>query len=319
VAVCVALPLPAAAQEPAVPPQAEPPPPGLIQRQHNRISNTLEALLQRTDALFGGDRAYDMPTGSYVRIGAREVLYRPQDRDNELTSLVSAKIGLPRTQDRLQVTLQQDIEDALLTRSQREAQVEAGQAPAEQQQYFGLRGVAVEKLKLQIHGDVGIKLRMPPDPYARLRVQRVFEKRGEWVPAFAETLLWRRTEKVSVATEFALGRAYGTQSALSLITNATWRQTKDAFDLSEVANFTHRINERSLAGLEGGVLGDTQGNAWITAYYVSVRYRRKIYSDWLLFEVRPQLTYPRDRDFRPVPSLTLQIEAYFGRNLLDKM
>jgi hypothetical protein len=291
----------------------------MIQRQHQRISNTLEALLQRTDALFGGDRAYDLPTGSYVRIGGRYVLYRPEDHNNEFASLVSAKISLPRTQDRLQVTLQQDIEDALLTRSQREAQVEAGQAPATENQYLGLRGVAVEKLKLQIHADVGVKLRLPPDPYARLRVQRVFDKQGNWVPTVSETLLWRRTEKFSAATEFGLLRSYGTRSALGLISNATWRQTKDAFDLSQVVNFTHRIDERSLAAAEAGVLGDTQGNAWVTAYYVSVRYRRKIYRDWLLFEVRPQLTYPRDRDFQPVPSLTLQLEAYFGRNLLDRL
>ena len=143
--------------------------------------------------------------------------------------------------------------------------------------------------------------------------------RGNWVPAVSETLLWRRTEKFSAATEFALLRSYGSRSALALVSNATWRQTKDAFDLSQIVNFTHRINARSLAAAEAGVIGDTIENSWVNAYYVSMRYRRKIYNDWLLFEVRPQLTYPRDRDFQPVPSLTLQLEAYFGKNLLDRL
>jgi hypothetical protein len=35
--------------------------------------------------------------------------------------------------------------------------------------------------------------------------------------------------------------------------------------------------------------------------------------------VRPQLTYPRDQNFNPVPSLTVQVEAYFGQSYLDRM
>jgi hypothetical protein len=309
-----ALPIPASADEVDAPPEADP----LVQRHYRQISATMEAMLRRADALFSGERNFDLPTGSYLRVGARTTLYRPEDADNDYSGILSAKIRLPRTQDRLQVVLQQNIESVLQSPSERDAEATATGVQPDQNQYLGLRGVAVDKLKLQVHGDVGLKLRWPLDPYARLRVQRLFSLDG-WKLAVSETLLWRESEKASATTKVGLFRDLGTQTVLSLVSSATWRQTTDGFDLSQVATLTHRINDRSLAVGEAGLLGQTQPNTHTTAYYASLRYRRKLYRDWLLFEVRPQMTWPRDQGYQPVPSLTLQIEAYFGENEVDKL
>jgi hypothetical protein len=311
VALSIGMPLLAGAAEPSVPPQAN----GLLDRQHARISGTLEAMLQRADALLSGERLYDLPTGSYVRIGGRAILYRPEDREHDMSGILSAKIRLPRTQDRLQVVLQQDIENVLLSRSQQEAQAEVGGPPQDDSQYLGLRGVLVEKLKLQMHADLGVKLRMPPDPYARFRVQRLWPLRS-WNLLLSETLLWRHSEQASAASELGLLRPLGTRSVLSAISNATWRERTSGFDWSQTVGLTHAIDQRSLAALEAGVLGNTEPTSGVTAYYVSLRYRRRLYSDWLVLELRPQLTYPRDDDFQPVPSLTLTLEAYFGQGYL---
>jgi hypothetical protein len=51
-----------------------------------------------------------------------------------------------------------------------------------------------------------------------------------------------------------------------------------------------------------------------TAYSAALRYRRKVYRDWLSAELRPQVVYPRTNGFRPQPSITLQLQVYFGRN-----
>jgi hypothetical protein len=63
---------------------------------------------------------------------------------------------------------------------------------------------------------------------------------------------------------------------------------------------------------ELGVYGQNRPNTHVTAYSAAFRYRRKIYRDWMVMEVRPQLVYTRDNGFHPIPSITLQIEAFFG-------
>jgi len=54
----------------------------------------------------------------------------------------------------------------------------------------------------------------------------------------------------------------------------------------------------------------------VSAYTLAVRYRQRFWRDWIIGEVRPQLTFPRERDFDVVPSFTLRLEAYFGRGQL---
>ncbi len=65
-------------------------------------------------------------------------------------------------------------------------------------------------------------------------------------------------------------------------------------------------------GVELGVYGQTDPLWRATAYSVALRFRRRIHSDWLLLEVRPQLIYPESNGFRPVPSLTVTLEMFFG-------
>lgn len=305
----------------------------------------VEAMVRRTDALFGGTAEYDLPTGSYLRIGARGRFYRPEDDDNEFAGLLSAKIRLPRSERRL-VLLRERLKDAIALRSkrearaaeveedpalliqenidtvqqspsQREAQATIEEEPVDIARYLGLR-TATSTLKLRISTDIGLRVSTPFNPYARLRVERAFLA-GSWVARLSETLLYRLVEDASATTELRLFHDLDSRTVLSLTSNATWRQEKSRWDLSQIANVTRRIDKRSLIAGELGVLGETEPKAEATAYYASLRYRRKIHGEWLLLEVRPQLTYPRDRDFEPLPSITLQIEAYFGKGYLDRL
>jgi len=43
-----------------------------------------------------------------------------------------------------------------------------------------------------------------------------------------------------------------------------------------------------------------------------VRYRTRIWRDWLYFEVAPQYRFPRDRSFDHTPGILFRLEAIFG-------
>ncbi len=44
-----------------------------------------------------------------------------------------------------------------------------------------------------------------------------------------------------------------------------------------------------------------------------VRYRQRFWRDWLFFEVTPQISIPRERDYELVSGILLRIEAYLGK------
>jgi len=45
---------------------------------------------------------------------------------------------------------------------------------------------------------------------------------------------------------------------------------------------------------------------------LAVRYRQRVWRDWLFFEVAPQLSFPRDEHFRGVPGVLVFLEALLG-------
>ena len=317
----------ARAQEPSVPPQRTIPledqpvvaPSPFLDQPHGKMTKLIEDAISRTDALFAGDRGYDAPTGSYVALGARTILRREQDDGNDLQAITRVRLNLPRTQERLKLLIERDVENLTKPAGQRETEVAAGVAERDDNPYVALRGVAAERLNIGLTADVGVRLRSAePDPFVRLRAQRVFTSHG-WTIPLSETLLWRRSEELSAATELGFLYPLSQRVALSLISNATWRRPLQGFELGQTATVFWRASERSVAGTELVVIGQTEPRSEVTAYSAALRYRRLIYRDWLVLELRPQLTYPRDKDFRAVPSFTLQVEAWFGSNYVDKV
>jgi hypothetical protein len=45
---------------------------------------------------------------------------------------------------------------------------------------------------------------------------------------------------------------------------------------------------------------------------MSVRYRQRILRDWLFYEIIPQVSFPRERDFEATPGILLRLEMLFG-------
>lgn len=283
-----------------------------LEASHETLSRMLEAFLRRADVLFSGDQTYDAPTGSYVQLGSGWMFRREEDGGGEAPVITRAKINLPRTHERIQLLIDRDIDNVFRSASDRAA-ANAGTATGPNDSTFvGLRAIAVETLKLKLTADAGVRPRgLSPDPYVRGRAERLFTA-GEWHLPLSETLLWRRSEDWSATTQLGLLRTLRSDVLLSLYTTATWRDAIAAFDLSEVATLVHRLDDRALLALELGIYGQTEPSLRTTAFSVSLRYRRRVHSDWLLVEVRPQIVYPEARAFRPVPTLTVTLEMFFG-------
>jgi hypothetical protein len=295
-------------------PVQEPP---MLETPHRKVSGLIEDLLRRTDALFGGDRLYDAPTGSYIQVGARGTVWPERYSDSGVTAITRAKINLPRTQERLKLMLDRDVEDIDKPPAQRDAEVAAGVSQPDNNPYVGLRALAVERLKLRFTTDGGLKLRDGElDPFARGRVTRVFQW-GDWTIPVSETVLWRRVEGLSATTDWAFLYPLSKRSALAFQGNATWTENQDGLVIGHNATVAWRVDERSLFGVEALVIGQTRPQREVLAYSTALRYRRLIHSTWLVMEVRPQVVFPSNQDYKTTAGVTLQLEAFFGSNYFE--
>jgi hypothetical protein len=282
---------------------------------HDRLSALVEDVARGADGLLSGNRLADAPTGSYVSLGGATTVLRAGDGEDTTRAITRVKLALPRTEERLQLLVDRGLSSLTRSDAQRDAEVSLGQAPVDDSPFAALRLLAVDRLKLRIGTDVGARFRIPFDPFARLRADRSTAL-GPWTLLFSETLLTSRLTRFQSTTQFALQRAFSPSLALTLLSDATWRETSRRFDLSQTATLLWQVQDRTLLGFEAGVLGITRPDAVVTAWTLSLRLRHRLHRDWLLFEARPQILFPRDRGFQPVPTLTLQLEAFFGAGYL---
>lgn len=291
---------------------------GLIDRTHASVSGGVEAFVSRVDALFAGAESYDAPTGSYLRVGGNYTLRESRYGGSAFAGIVRAKVRLPQTNNRLQLMIDQGLERVTQSQSQTEAERATGQITTDDTLFVGLRAVAAEKSNIQLTSDAGLRLRgIRPDPFVRGRALRAFEA-GAWNIPLSETLLWRSSDGFSAATELSFIREVAASTVLSITSNVTYRFDAHRYDLSQVFTLAKRLDDRSLLAGEAGAFGHTEPRSEVISYTFAVRYRQKLRYDWVLMEIRPQLTFPRDRGFRTVPSLTFGLEAYFGKGKLPE-
>ncbi len=289
-----------------------------VDRSHERVSANLEAFLRRADALFAGPESHDAPTGSYLRLGGVVTLVRPKDGGHDYRPLIRAKVRLPRTNNRLQLVIDRGLDTITRSDSETEADRALRRREVDDDLFVGLRALVTEAIKVNLSADTGLRLKGTSlDPYVRGRAQRIFEP-GQWKIPLSETLLWRRMEGGSAATELAFIREISASTILSFAGNATFRDRTDYFDLSEVITLARRLNDRSLLAVEAGVFGRTKPNIEAATYTLALRYRRRIHRDWMIMEIRPQISYPKDNRYDPVPSLALRLEAYFGKGIFPE-
>ncbi len=286
---------------------------GIIDRSHAMVSGGLEAFLSRADALFAGSESLDAPTGSYLRLGLSSSFYLPKHGGHDFRVLLRAKVRLPKTNNKLQVIVDRGLETFTRSESQTEAERALGQTTRDDDFFIGLRAIVAETFKVNLTADTGLRFSgLSPDPFVRGRAQHIFEA-GQWKVPLSETLLWRRLDATSAATELAFLREISPSSIVSVNSNATFRFRPERFDLSQVISYSNRLDDDSLISVEAGAFGHTRPELQVTAYTVALRYRKRLYRDWVLMEIRPQLSFPRERDFDTVPSITFGIEAYFGK------
>lgn len=281
---------------------------GAIDEQHARWSGRVVELGRRLDRFFGGDLYQRESKTSELRLG---LTTRFTHDSIDFDTRVRFRLALPNTERRLSIVLESAEED-LFDRGQEEP---PGFAPrpleAEQDYFAGLRYIRQWADRWGIDSDLGIKLRFPPEPYARVRGGRSWFIEL-WEARLSQSLFWRRSQGAGATTELVLQRALEGPQFFQAVTSATWLDRDQRFYYNQSATFSHEFSPLHAIQLRLGVSAESEPDTRITSYFMQLPWRRNIYRKWLFLEVRPELLFEEASDFTVQPRLFFVLEAYFG-------
>lgn len=261
----------------------------------------------------GGDAPLidDYGTSGYVLLGAS---WNGHDGFDELTRM-RVHVELPRFEGRLSAMFGREDRDTAVRGTRRfddRTHLLEGN-DAEWLVGLGYKPVRGDRLNLDLDG--GIHLASPLNPYVRGRIRTFSPLSDRGLARLDQSLFWEAHDGLGATTQMSLEHLLRYDHLLRWYGRATLSESTEGVDWqSEIGWFTSGPEGAGMA-LQLEVNGETEADVSIDSYLVRFRYRRAFHREWLFYELRPALVWPRSEP-EEVREMTVElgfrIEMAFG-------
>lgn len=150
-----------------------------------------------------------------------------------------------------------------------------------------------------------------PNPFAGARYRETIPITDHWNFRFVERLRFYSLDGLESRTSLDFERIFEKDTLFRASLDGTWLQEQPDYFYNVGFALFRPIDDKSAVEYQwiNGFKTDPHRLDRIT---LRIRHRQKVWRDWLAFEVAPQLTFPADREYDPVPGILLRLEATFG-------
>ncbi len=282
-------------------------------QQHLNISSRVDVMGRAIDQYLAGDRALAEDNETYMRVRLAETWIEGGKwaPDNDL----KFRLDLPATKRRYRFVVSYRPDDEDETLEERILPGTVAQPDRGNESFFAgaVRTMKDEALHWEGKAQIGVKARMPLDPFARFNSRREWSLNDNWAMTVRNAGAWFNSSGYRTEHALAFDRILTPVSLFRTTTNLQWREEEDTLEFAQVLDVFHTLDTRRLLDYQFGVIGNSWSSSRVNNYYVSVIYRQDLYRQWLYLNLVPQLAYPREEDFDDVMSFTVGIEVFFNQ------
>jgi hypothetical protein len=295
-----------------------------IDRPHDTAEAGLTALVYRLDRFFGDPTHSQFdPPRSWVRLrgGGRFGQADPPGAPRrlgevELEATVLAHLRLPSL-DRLLSRaslfisggddddhVQRGTEQDLVPR-RFDPSLRSGRGAAE------LRFDLFRSRRAVVDVGGGVRFRLPPPPYARVRFGYAADLGLGLVGHLNQTGFWERNAGFGEASRVDVERAFGRRTVGRVWGIATLHERSRGVEWSAETGLARGLGRRTGVYVAGSVDGATRSVAAADRWRAFTRLRRDVHEGWLFLELEPEVAWPAGGDgaHRRVLAATLRMEV----------
>ena len=296
--------------------ERERPDASMLERMRRRLTVTTCASSAWLDSLGGNQFRYDQYRATYGTISAGGLWSDYDGFDPRLRFRV--RLQLPQWDERISAFAGRVGTDDYI--SDTEGDFEALPTRQfgtleEESVLVGLGYSSPERTGNDFDFGVGVRVDLPPDPYARARYEIVRAFGEHYVFTARETVFWQNTEGFGTTTRFYLDR--GISDKLLLRWTNLGKYTEETVGLEWYTQLTlfQSLNERTGLAWQLQTEGETDNEVQLTRHSARLILRRQLTWDWLFLEVRGGVSWPRRRvieERKASPEVGVALEMQFG-------
>jgi len=286
-------------------------------------SKDINAMAVNIDRFFAGDQAQEA-NESFVRLRAGAIWSPGGDIGSD--SDIKLKLDLPGSKKRWKLLFESDPDEFSDLETQTRARPTTNRKFTDTKGSTGaVRFVFDEKSKWKKDFDLGVYGSTPLDPFARYQLRRTDKLGGDWSMYFKESMYYFNQDgwgqKTSLGFEKPINDHYVWRNRI----DAKFSDDDNVLETAFVTSTVHILDDWRAIEYSVGVLVSNRPVSQTTVYFINTTYRKRLYKDWLFFDIRPEIAFARgykDREVAPgvsvsektgftfQPSLTLGFDAY---------
>jgi hypothetical protein len=277
-----------------------------LDRWQERMSENVVSLANNIDSFFADDRVIEESGETYIRVST-EVRF---EDGQQLTGKLSLKgsLALPYLENRFQVFVDSDGRE----RDLKEGLDEVDEVTEDDKSVFtGIRFVPRETPRTRVSVDGGLRWYGGPSPFVRLRTRRIWEF-DEWAFRATHRVYWFQHRGFGTQLNLDFDRWLDDSHFFRYTPSAIWSEESSGVDWRQSFSVYHYITDNHMIGAVVDVQGITHPTFRPEKYEATLRWRQQTKRDWIFFEVRPGLAFPRDNEFQPTVIVTFKMDFLFG-------
>ncbi|WED20760.1 hypothetical protein L3Q72_08895 [Vibrio sp. JC009] len=278
------------------------------------ISDTVHDFSSFLDHHLAKDENEEIITNrSYVKIDATSVYTHRDDYSSD--GRIKARIHLPHIRKNWKLLLETEPDDyESLESKERDTAAKTANDSVD----GAIAGVDLpqEQYKFWTSDlDIGIKIKLPFDPFIRGEIRRVEELSENWTGQFKQRVFHFHSIGSGTLSELSFYYAVNEDESdiITATSSAQYLHEDHSWELLQQFVYSDRLNDRHLLEHAIGLSANPDEDEKITNYWISTSWRQKLYKDWLYLYVTPEIEFPRTYDYKINPGVMLQVEAYFTK------
>jgi len=295
-----------------------------VDAKQKEWSTDVMSMGQYIDGLMGDISSIQDANKSYLKIFLASGVSRFGDA--EVKPSIRFRLDLPLTKKRLRFIIESDSEQeqSIEERKLSELPSTVDTSDKDEGLYASFRYLLQADRWQRLSFDWGIKARFYPDIFARARAVRSWDLGEYWDMHFSQELFWFESKGLGAQTQFNFDRKISSSFLFRETTAIDWRERSETYNLLEQVAFFHNISDKRAVQYVLGFTGEHRKNhSVLSNYFAKATYRRRIYKDWLFYELSSGVEYPRSEAYQANPFVLFRFELLFsedaGRKLSAQM
>lgn len=279
-----------------------------IEYSHDWLKNYIDNLSYNVDGFFvdtffSDDIIEDDVNGSRAKLSffTRRKIGQPVDYKYG----VSVKLVLPNTDERFNLLLQSSDNDEDERESNPIDTIENVEYSS------ALRYVFQESQRWKVNLDTGIHWGLPPNPFSRLRFRR-YAYFDDFSFKTTQNFLWSSKDGLGEETKVEFSQPLNIDRLMRYSASAEYLVKDEYFTLDYNVTLYHELNAAEILAYYFRASGDTIDTITFNNYGLGIRYRRKVYQDWMFAEVNPELETQNETEYDLTPIIMFRFEALIG-------